>query len=182
MKSSGKGGRRRGQARECVIVDGYNVLAQMHGSRLDQLEDIDAARDALLGTLQEYHAYFGRDVVLVFDAHRARQRGSDSVHAGVRLIYTANLETADERIEKLVYELRDVYPQLTVVTSDSAEQQVAFGGGALRISSREFLRQLDDMRRRIRGVVAEETGQAPGRVIDVIRHDIANILEKWRRG
>jgi predicted RNA-binding protein with PIN domain len=181
MKSSGKGGNRRGQARECVIVDGYNVLAQMRGLRLDQLEDIDAARDALLGDLQEYRAYFGRDVVLVFDAHRARQRGTDSVCAGVRLIYTANQETADERIERLVYELRDVYPQLTVVTSDAVEQQVAFGGGALRISSREFLRQLDDMRRGIRQTVAEETGHAPGRVIDAIRHDIANILEKWRR-
>jgi predicted RNA-binding protein with PIN domain len=164
-----------------VIVDGYNVLAQMRGLRLDQLEDIDAVRDALLGDLQEYRAYFGRDVVLVFDAHRARQRGSDTVRAGVRLIYTANQETADERIERLVYELRDVYPQLTVVTSDAVEQQVAFGGGALRISSREFLRQLEDMRRGIRQTVAEETGQAPGRVIDAIRHDIANILEKWRR-
>ncbi|GMA50481.1 hypothetical protein GCM10025857_18380 [Alicyclobacillus contaminans] len=135
----------------CVIVDGYNVLPHLFQSALDTLSNIEEARGELLEWLKEYRAFSGQDVMVVYDAHQTKQPGSDEDIGGVRVIFTAYQETADERIERLVYELRDAYRNITVATSDLAEQQVAFGGGALRISSREFAQQLRAMKQSIRG-------------------------------
>ena len=182
MKSFGRGVKRNKRGLQCVIVDGYNVVAQMQRSALEALEDVDAARDQLLDLLKEYRAFSGDDVIVVYDAHHAKKPGSETMEAGVRIIFTSHQETADERIERLVYELRDTYRQITVATSDFAEQQVTFGGGALRISAREFLQQLRDLKLSIRRTVENKNDSARTPLVDTIRHDIANILEKWRRG
>ncbi len=50
-------------------------------------------------------------------------------------------ETADDRIERLVYEF-EIPTKITVATSDFAEQQVTFGGGrAPHFRAAEFVRQ-----------------------------------------
>lgn len=103
---------------------------------------------------------------------------------GVQVLYTLPQETADERIERLVYELRDRYRQLVVATSDAAEQQVAFGGGALRISADEWLRRLTATEKQIEQSVQgqnETVDLQRVRLGDQIRQDVMKILEKWRR-
>ena len=120
-------------------------------------------------------------MILVFDAQRTDAAAVESDRSGVRLIFTYKNETADERIERLVYELRDVYREITVATSDSLEQQVAFGGGALRISADELIRRVQRTKEAIRSQMADQNAMPSRRIGDNIRQDVANILEKWRR-
>ncbi|OFW75771.1 MAG: hypothetical protein A2201_00305 [Alicyclobacillus sp. RIFOXYA1_FULL_53_8] len=180
MKSSVKEGR-RSRSSKCLIVDGYNVIARLQSSALKNVQDLDAAREGLLNLLTEHRSFSGDHVILVFDAQRTDAAAVESDRSGVRLIFTYKNETADERIERLVYELRDVYREITVATSDSLEQQVAFGGGALRISADELIRHVQRTKEAIRSQMADQNAMPSRRIGDNIRQDVANILEKWRR-
>jgi uncharacterized protein len=180
MKSSGSA-RRSGKPHACLIVDGYNVIARMHSSALRDIPNVDEFRDKLVGQLSEYSAFSGEVVIVVYDAHQTQWARQTHNQAGVTVIYTELQETADARIERLVYELRDTYRQITVATSDNAEQQVAFGGGALRISANGLLVRLEQMKYQIRGQLQPDPVDPKGQILDRIRHDVANILEKWRR-
>lgn len=179
MKSSGRGSDRK-QRRSCLIVDGYNVLAAEQGRGLKAIEDLDNARNHLIDRLGQYSSYYGEDIVVVFDAYRTADAGVETVQSRIRVVFTDSGETADHRIERLVYELRDIYREITVATSDFVEQQVTFGGGGLRISATELLRRLSLAEKTIR-TEAEASAPKGNRVIDSVRQDIASILEKWRR-
>ena len=185
MKRSAKGVSDKpanaGRFSKCLIVDGYNIVARVKQSALSEVHNLDAARDELLDLLMEYSAFTGEHVILVFDAHRTDDAGSETLRGGVRIIYTYKNETADERIERLVYELRDVYREITVATSDIAEQQVAFGGGALRITSGELISRLLQAKSRIKGKVHGTHGGKRNTLSEHLRRDVADILEKWRR-
>lgn len=180
MKSSGSG-RKKGRYAKCLIVDGYNLLPKVMRVGLSEIDDLRESRDHLIASLSEYGSFSGEDVILVFDAHLQARMAVTETLAGVIVMFTDHGETADERIEHLVYENRDVYGQITVVTSDYAEQQVVFGGGALRISSSEMARRLRDARGVISRKVEERDDREKMRLGDIIRQDIANTLEKWRR-
>lgn len=163
------------------MVDGYNVIARMNHISLRDVEDVDEQRERLVASLAEYAAYAGEDVIVVFDAHHTGEP-ERAYHAGpVMVVYTAYGETADQYIEREVYRLRDIYRQVTVATSDAAEQQVAFGGGALRISADGLLRRVKEMRAAVRAITEERAQPAPPRVMDHLQREVASILESWRR-
>lgn len=167
-----------------MIVDGYNVLGRRLKKGFKETVDLESARAWLLSKSGEYHSFTGSDVIIVYDAHQTTGHGSDEDTMGVRVLYTQPQETADERIERLVYDLRDRYRQLVVATSDAAEQQIAFGGGALRISADEWLRRLAATEKQIEQSVQgrnETVDLQRARVGDQIRQDVMKILEKWRR-
>src|SRR5699024_1008854 len=63
----------------------------------------------------------------------------------VEIIYTKEDETADECIEKLVKSLKNVKNQVYVATSDYMEQRTIFSRGALRISARELLAEINNI-------------------------------------
>jgi len=88
---------------EWLIVDGYNVLGAAETAPFSSLEE---ARDRLIRRLSEYQAISGRKVILVFDAHRMPGAGTKQVLEQIEVQYTRQRETADERIEKLVRQLR----------------------------------------------------------------------------
>jgi uncharacterized protein len=165
---------------KCLIVDGYNVIARLHQKGLHHIPDLDSVRDELIDKLGQYQAYSGERVIVVFDAHKTDD-SSEHTQSGVHVIFTQKQETADERIERLVYELRDRFRQITVATSDYSEQQVVFGGGALRIPAGELIRRLRETEALIRQNVARQKHHESTRVGDRIRQDVMNILEKWRR-
>lgn len=199
MKRSGNGGkegagpRKRGPGEaqyagsgrrhsKCLIVDGYNILARQRRSSLKDIADLDAARGNLLEQLVEYQAYFGEQVFLVFDAHHTSEPTVTSVWRGVQVIYTAPHETADQRIERLVYDLRLQYHSITVASSDFAEQQVIFGGGALRITANELIRRLHQSSAMIRKTLTDHRQERQNpKLGDTIRQDLAKLFEKWRR-
>ncbi|AEJ44944.1 YacP-like NYN domain-containing protein [Alicyclobacillus acidocaldarius] len=179
MKRSASG--RRGRFTRLVIVDGYNVIARRAGRSLAQIEDLEEARREIEDLLSQYRAMYGEDVIVVYDAHRRAGLGHEEEQAGVRVVFTESGETADARIERLVYELRDEYREITVATSDAAEQQVALGGGALRISANELLVRLEKMREDIERETKRHSAGERRTLRDALTGDLANQLERWRR-
>lgn len=184
MKSSGSESKPRRLHSKCLLVDGYNILGRIANGGLRSIPDLETMRNQLSDELAEYQSFTGETVVLVFDAHQTAEPEKDEVVSGVRVIYTAYHETADDRIERLVYELRDTTREITVATSDSAEQQVIFGGGALRISAAGLIARLQEAKRVIRrriGAATSISDLGASRISDRIGQDVVNILEKWRR-
>ncbi|MCY0887449.1 MAG: NYN domain-containing protein [Alicyclobacillaceae bacterium] len=181
MKRSDNG-RETGRHR-CLIVDGYNFLPQWLGIPLPKMIDLEGARLNLAGRLMEYSSITGEDVLLVFDAHQTLQRPrEESLRGSVSVIYTDRGETADERIERLVRELSGVYRYITVVTSDALEQQITFGGGALRISAREFSARLGHVMDKISANAKESGSSAKVGLADKLSKSVAEKLEALRRG
>ena len=132
-----------------LIVDGYNVLnARRH---LDGASALADARDALIAQLQDYAGFSGQRIVLVFDAWQGdRQSRSEEDHGRVRVVFTRKGETADHYIERLCdgfaddIEARRV--EVRVATSDALEQTIVLGRGATRLSSRELLLEMQQVR------------------------------------
>ena len=132
-----------------LVVDAYNVLNQwrggvkgMSGTRLGE------AREALIDAMQDYAGYTGQNVVLVFDGWQTeRLTRTEEKRGNVTVVYTRKNETADSYIERLCDEyaedIRLDLMELRVATSDRLEQLVALGRGAIRVSSREIIIEMD---------------------------------------
>ncbi|MFD2172363.1 NYN domain-containing protein [Tumebacillus lipolyticus] len=169
--------------REVLIVDGYNIIGDWPELRALKRESLEAARDGLLDGLKEYKAFTGREVIVVFDAHLALGGQALEVHSGIEVYYSDQEETADELIERLVYDfLREkTRMHIYVATSDFVEQQVTFGGGALRISARELRTDVQTAKRQIREQVDRQNG-ARNVIDDHLSPQVREMFEKWRRG
>ena len=99
----------------------------------------------------------------------------------VEVIFTKENETADERIEKMAIQLSNRKTQIHVATSDYTEQWAIFGQGALRISARELLTEVNEIEKRIEKNVKSIKENKPASKIP-ISSEVAEIFEKWRRG
>ena len=99
----------------------------------------------------------------------------------VEVIFTRENESADERIEKLAIELNNIKNQVFVATSDFTEQWVIFGQGALRLSARELLTELEVTSKKIGKSVKKFHEKKPNSKIP-LTDEVAEIFEKWRRG
>lgn len=132
-----------------LIVDGYNVLnARRHVTGLQALAD---ARDALIHELQDYAGYSGQRVIIVFDAWQGDRKARSVEEKGnVQIVFTQKGETADNYIERLCdsfasdIEYRRI--EVRVATSDGLEQTIVLGRGAVRMSSRELLMEMNMVR------------------------------------
>lgn len=165
-----------------LIVDGYNMIGAW--PRLKQLseKDFDQARRELLEKMAEYGAYTGKKVIVVFDAHLAPGRETKVFYRGVEVIYTKEKETADERIEKLAITLsKDDRHQVYVATSDYTEQWAVFGRGALRLSARDLLRELNSMTAEISQQIEDQRHREKKGKIQFSRETL-ELFEKIRRG
>ncbi|MBQ4085887.1 MAG: NYN domain-containing protein [Clostridia bacterium] len=172
-----------------LIVDGYNVLNAWRG-KLKNTPLADA-RDDLIHALADYAGYTGQKIVLVFDAWKSERiaRTVEQVPATLEVVFTRKGETADHYIERLCDEVSEkaAYGKLVVrvATSDSIEQTIAMGRGAIRISARELLHEIDTMRnpdvqRRVLPVKAVRGGGST--VMDRLPEEMRAKLEKMRRG
>ncbi|BAB03833.1 NYN domain-containing protein [Halalkalibacterium halodurans] len=167
--------------REILIVDGYNMIGAW--PELKELKDRDLAlaRDKLIDRLAEYQAYTGCKVILVFDAHMVPGVGRTYNNHRIEVIYTRKNETADERIERLVRELKRIDTQIYVATSDLAEQSHIFGSGALRKSARELYNEMEVTGKGIEKTV-EKSNKEHNSTKIALTEELAEIFEKWRRG
>lgn len=128
-----------------LIVDGYNVIGAW-GEPEKMGWTMAECRDRLLHLLQDYAGYSGEEVELVFDGYLSdRKTRSVDDFGNVRMIYTMHAETADAYIERLVAQTPK-YRQVRVATSDGLEQSQVLSTGAVRLTSRELLRELRQMR------------------------------------
>ncbi len=123
---------------EYLLVDGYNILHSWPGLKEMTDKDLEHARVRFLDIMGDYQAVSGVKVVVVFDAHHVKKgTGSRETVHGVKVIYTAEGETADMVIEKLAGQVGEGN-RVTVATSDWAQQRIVFGKGAVRLSAREL--------------------------------------------
>lgn len=165
---------------DLLLVDGYNMIGAWPDLKRLKPVDFAAARDLLIEKMAEYQAVTGIHVIIVFDAHAVPGRGTKERHYRVDVIYTKENETADECIEKLAIELRDVQTQVYVATSDATEQWATFGQGALRKSARDLLAEVNRLERRMAKELDRHRHQRQTGNIRIPDH-IAEVFEKWRR-
>lgn len=129
-----------------LIVDGYNVIgawseAEKNGWSLDE------SRDRLMRQLEDYAGFSGEEILLVFDGYQSeRTTTTEEKHGDLTLVFTRHGETADSYIERAAAQTPR-YRELRVATSDGLEQSQVLSSGAIRMTSRELLRELREMRK-----------------------------------
>ena len=162
-----------------LLVDGYNVIGAWDRVRRENLTH-EEAREALIHLLADYAGYSGQEIVVVFDGYKSgrRVRSEDWV-SGVQVVFTMQGETADNYIEA-VCDKTPRYREVRVATSDSVEQTVTMGRGAMRISSRELLIELTHVRATGRASHAQ-SGPQRNTVDGHLPEDVRQALEKMRR-
>ena len=132
-------------------MDGYNVInARRSGGTMDSYSLADA-REKLVGDLMDYAGYSGQDVVLVFDAWMSdRTTRTEEKRGAVTVVYTQKGEIADRYIERLCDELASDIElrrlEVRVASSDALEQTIVLGRGASRMSSRELMFEMSQLR------------------------------------
>jgi len=133
--------------RPLLLVDGYNIIGAWPRA-VHEGWSIEEARERLQRALEDYAGYAGVEVMLVFDGHLSdrRQRSRDRTGA-VTCVFTKRGETADHYIEATANNNPRHRP-LQVATSDGVQQTVVLGRGAERVSARELLRDLAEVRAR----------------------------------
>jgi len=129
-----------------LVVDGYNVIGAWHDAQR-QGWTIDESRDRLTHLLQDYAGFSNEAVVLVFDGYQSDRPLTTEEQLGpVMLVYTRRGETADSYIERYVAQVPK-YRMVRVATSDGLEQSQVLSTGAVRMTSRELLRELNHTHR-----------------------------------
>ncbi|MRG87997.1 NYN domain-containing protein [Salinibacillus xinjiangensis] len=166
---------------DVLIVDGYNVIGAWPELQALRDKDLAQARDLLIEKMADYQAYMGNRVIVVFDAYEVPGIEKMTQYRRVQVIFTRENETADERIEKLVGEVKNIKTQVYVATSDYTEQRTIFAQGALRISARELLIEVDNIEREIEQDVQVQHSKKVRSKIP-LNEDVLEVFEKWRRG
>lgn len=140
---------------EYLLVDGYNVIFSWNNLKKLSEDNIEGARNALINILCNYQGYKKCEVILVFDAYKVKgnKREVEKVD-NINIVYTKEAETADMYIEKVSHKLAKNH-KVRVVTSDALEQLIILGNGALRVSSREFLFEVQQAEEDIRNIISQ---------------------------
>lgn len=141
---------------EYLLVDGYNVIFAWDSLKeLSKSNNLDGARNALVNILCNYQGYKKCEVILVFDAYKVKGNSREIEQVNnINIVYTKEAETADMYIEKVSHKLAKNH-KVRVVTSDALEQLIILGNGALRVSSREFLYEIEQIETEIRNIISE---------------------------
>ena len=127
-----------------LILDGYNVIGALHRYGTAATGGLDESREILINDALKVAGWTGRQIIIVFDAHRGPESEGVEERAGgaVRLIYSAPNESADDVIERL---LANLDGPATVYTADFALQRTALARGVSRATPREFAELLDEL-------------------------------------
>ena len=163
-----------------LLVDGYNVIGAWDVPRSEHLS-IDEARERLVHMIADYAGFSGEEVIVVFDGHYTDRtvRSRSTVH-GVEVVFTKHAESADNYIESLC-SAAPKWRHVRVATSDSTEQTVTMGRGAVRISSREFLMELTQVRS-VGRVRMKEEKVSRGDIFSRLPPHQREIFDRMRRG
>ena len=137
-------------------MDGYNVIFSWEQLRALSKDNIDGARNALINILCNYQGYKKCETILVFDAYKVKSnvREIEKIN-NISVVYTKEAETADMYIERVTHTLAKKNNRVRVVTSDALEQVIILGNGALRVSSKEFLAEVQQAEENIRNIINE---------------------------
>lgn len=168
--------------RDVLLVDGYNIIGAWPELFALTRFGLQEARNRLLERLADHQSYSGRKVIVIFDAYRVLGIGKTFSHSKVQVYFTKEKETADECIERLVRELSSRRRSIYVATSDLVEQHVAFGQGALRLSARELLVEVEESERNVQKQIEQNTQKVHRNTLnDALSPEMKKMFEKWRR-
>lgn len=166
----------------CMLVDGYNIIFDWKELKELAGVNMDSARTRLMEILSNYQGYRNMTLILVFDAYKVEGgEGEDFKYHNIYIVYTKEAETADTYIERAVHEMADKY-QITVATSDGAEQAIISGKGAIRMSARELHEDIQNVCREIETVYLKENPTGKHYLFDVLGRDMLQLLEEVRLG
>lgn len=136
--------------KQILVVDAYNMIGNWPElNRLKQSERLDEARDLLLHKLSNYHKQIDSRLIVVFDAMYVPGLSKSYIKYGLEIIWTAEGQTADSYIEAMIGELQTKLTQVTVATSDQAEQWTIFSQGALRIPAWELYKDINESKKEV---------------------------------
>ncbi|KRM93412.1 NYN domain-containing protein [Lentilactobacillus senioris] len=125
---------------DLLIVDAYNMIGNWPElNKLKLSGRLEEARDRLLFVLSQYKKYRDLNMIVVFDAMYVPGNAKSFRQYDMEIIWTSKDQTADSYIEALARQKQSRFVQVTVATSDQAEQWTVFSAGALRIPARELL-------------------------------------------
>ncbi|MGX8794892.1 NYN domain-containing protein [Fusibacter sp. JL298sf-3] len=142
--SEGRPYRPNRHLKEIMLVDGYNVLFAWPELKAMAESHMEAAKGKLLDILSNYQGLRQCELIVVFDAYKVKGRREEMTdYHNIRVVYTAEAQTADQYIEKYAYQNKDKY-RITVVTSDGLQQIIIRGAGSDLISARELLEIIED--------------------------------------
>lgn len=163
-------------------MDGYNVISCWSELREIKEYSLDSARQKLVDYLQNYATYKGYKIYVVFDAHM--KNGSiqkkEKISDNLIQVFTKEGETADSYIERTVNNIgRKI--EVSVITSDSLEQQLIFQRGAIRMSSIEFYFEVKEAEDKIRKKTKKQYSEKKYLLEDRIDQEVLEKLEKIRR-
>ena len=163
-----------------LLVDGDNVIGAWDVPRKERLP-IEEARERLVHLIADYAGFSGEEVIVVFDGHYTDRpvRSHQTVH-GVQVVFTKHAESADNYIEAQC-EAAPKWRHVRVASSDSVEQTIALGRGAVRVSSREFLMELTQVRS-VGRVRMQEEKVSRGDIFSRLPPHQREIFERMRRG
>ena len=166
---------------EFLLVDGYNILFGWESLKELAKENLDGARGRLMDILCNYQGYRNIHLILVFDAYKVKgSPGSHVRYHNIDVVYTKEAETADQYIEKTTHQMGRKY-RVRVATSDGLEQIIIMGAGAVRISAREFEKEVMDTCRELRDAYLERMAGQPGfrnRLLEGASPEVEQYLER----
>ncbi|MBR4150591.1 MAG: NYN domain-containing protein [Firmicutes bacterium] len=153
-----------------LVVDGYNaVFTDQALSRLAK-ESISMARDRLVQMLDNYRAFRGLNLLLVFDGYKVKgnpgtvesvgpaaksaQGQAPGEQSEFTVVFTKDGETADNYIERFIHEHGRSY-DVKVASSDGLIQISALRLGVLRMSARELFADIAAAEEEMRAVLDE---------------------------
>ena len=167
---------------EYLLVDGYNVIFAWEELKELAKVSIEAARDKLMDILCNYQGYKKCVLILVFDAYKVEGYALEiQKYHNIHVVYTKEAETADQYIEKVVHHIGRKY-HVTVVTSDGVEQVITMGQGGTRISSRDFLEEIEYTRKLIEEDNEKQRVSDRNYLFDHADEEFVKKMEKIRLG
>lgn len=141
---------------EYILVDGYNIIFAWGELKKLANKDINLARETLITRLVNYNAIKDVNLAIVFDAYKVKGGlGEVEKVNGISVIYTKEAETADSYIEKASHTLAKDY-NVKVATSDSLEQIIIMGAGAMRISAKDFEKEVSLVEESIKKYISDQ--------------------------
>ena len=164
-----------------IFVDGYNVINSWPNLKKIKDYSLESSRQKLIDTLLNYSEFKGYKLFIVFDAHMVKGSLEKKERQGnLVVVFTKDGETADNYIEKMVDHIGRK-SEVSVVTSDSIEQQVTFQRGATRMSSIEFYHEVINIEKKIQIRTEKNYLEKRDWLEDRIDKKILEELEKIRR-
>ena len=156
------------QRKKYIIVDGYNVIFAWDNLKKLADNNLSDARDRLMDILCNYSAFTKCETVLVFDAYKVPgNTGKKYNYNNIRVVYTKERELGDNYIEKLISDIGK-NENVRVVTSDNLIQLSAVRYGVLRVSAKEFEREVNKVDQLIDEMLEKINKPRPQKVGELI--------------